>query len=322
MKKLTGILLVIGLIMMTLVGCGTSAAPAPSANSSASPDTKVFTIGYSNLADTDVFCKLRKDNFEKAVKADPNLKVLYTDANNDIQKQLDQIDNFITQKVSAIVLVPVDYDGIVPGVKKANTAGIPVIALGIQSDGGNYTFVGSTNTDAGKMQGEFMKANLPKNAKILYLQGTPGLYHSKERWEGFKAACLDQRPDVTVLANQSGEYDRAKGMAITEDWIQRFPKFDAIVAANDQMALGALEALKTANRLNGVQITGVDGTTDACNAIKAGEMSQSIFQNAAGQAQKGYETIENILRKGQTPPKEVLVPFESITKDNVEKYLK
>jgi inositol transport system substrate-binding protein len=278
-----------------------------------------FVVGYANMADTDVFVMARKTAFIEAAKADPIVDIKFSDANNDISKQLDQIDNFIAQKVNAIVVVPVDYDGIVPGVKKANEAGIPVIALGIQSAGGKYTFVGSKNIDAGRMQAEFMQAHLPKDAKILYLQGTPGLYHSAERLKGFEEALA--RPDVKILANLSGNYDRAEGMKVTEDWVQSFPHFDAIIAANDQMALGALQALKAADRLKGVQISGVDGVPDALKAISSGEMAQSIFQNAAGQAKAAFEVVEGI-KKGEPAPEEKLVPFESITKDNVDKYMK
>ncbi|VBB05753.1 Hypothetical protein LUCI_0964 [Lucifera butyrica] len=315
MKRTVGLLLVLVLALFVVAGCGSSQG------ADNSKGAKKFVVGYTNLADTDVFCTSRKDAFIKYTKGDPNLEVRFTDANNDINKQLDQIDNFIAQKVNAIVIVPVDYEGIVPGVEKANAAGIPVIALGIQSHGGDYTFVGSKNYDAGKMQGEFMKDKLPQNAQILYLQGTNGLYHSTERWQGFKEALLDKRPDVKLLARLSGNYDRAEGMKITEDWIQTFPHFDAIIAANDQMALGALEALKTANRLQGVMISGIDGTKDALNAIKGNEMSQSIFQDAASQAAKGYEVIQKLM-KGEKPPKEVIIPFQSITKENVDKYLK
>ncbi|MFA1625652.1 sugar ABC transporter substrate-binding protein [Rhizobium mongolense] len=168
-----------------------------------------FVVGYANMADTDVFVMARKTAFIDAAKKDATVEVNFADANNDASKQLDQIDNFIAQKVNAIIVVPVDFQGIVPGVEKANEAGIPVIALGIASAGGKYTFVGSKNIDAGRLQGEYMKANLPKDAKILYLQGTPGLSHTQERLKGFEDAL--GRPDVTVLANLSANYDRAEG---------------------------------------------------------------------------------------------------------------
>jgi len=302
------------LIAKLALACAVSALSASSAFAA-----DKFVVGYANMADTDVFVMARKNAFIEAAKSDPAVEIKFTDANNDASKQLDQIDNLIAQKVNAIVVVPVDYEGIVPGVEKANKAGIPVVALGIQSAGGKYTFVGSKNLDAGKMQAEYMKANLPKNAQILYLQGTPGLYHSQERLKGFQDSL--GRPDVKILATLSGNYDRAEGMKVTEDWIQSFPKFDAIIAANDQMALGAREALQGADRLKGVMISGVDGVPDALNAIKAGEMSQTIFQNAAGQAKAAFDVVEGI-KKGETPPAEKLVPFESITKDNVDKYMK
>ena len=278
-----------------------------------------FRVGYANMADTDVFVKARKDAFIAASKNDPNIKTMFTDANLDMQKQLDQIDNFIMQQVDAIIVVPVDYEGIVPGVEKANEAGIPVIALGIESASGDFTFVGSTNIDAGRMQGEFMAEKLPKNAKVLYLEGTPGLYHSKERFQGFKEACLDKRPDITLLSKLTGEYDREKGMKVTEDWIQKYPKFDAIIAANDQMALGAVQALRTANRLKGVLVSGVDGVPDALNAIESGEMAQTIFQNAVGQGSQTYEAVKQIMA-GDKSPENILVPFESITKENISEY--
>lgn len=309
MKLLTGLMMAASLTAAAFAGM-------TSANAAGK-----FVVGYTNLADTDVFTMSRKNAFIDAVKADADVEVRFTDANLDISKQLDQIDNFITQKVNAIMVVPVDFQGIVPGIEKANAAGIPVIALGIKAAGGEYTFVGSKDYDAGRLQGEFMKDKLPKDAQIVYLQGTPGLTHSKQRLDGFTDACLKQRPDVKVLASLSANYDRAEGMKVTEDWIQSFPKFDAVVAANDQMALGALEALKTADRLKGVMISGVDGTSDALKAIKAGEMSQSIFQNAKGQAEAAFEIVEG-LKTGKKPPQEAIVPFESITADNVDKYMK
>lgn len=280
-----------------------------------------YVVGYTNMLDSDVFPHLVKSAFEQDAKGDPSLDVRFTDANGDINRQLNQIDTFIAQKVNAIVIVPVDYQGIVSGVQAANRAGIPVIALNVLSAGGKFTFVGSANFAAGRMQGEFMAQHLPKNATVLYLGGTPGLYHSKERWEGFKQACLDKRPDIKLLSNLSGNYDRSQGMQITEDWVQRYPKFDAVVAANDQMALGALQALKTAGRLKGVMISGIDGTTEALHEIQAGEMTQTIRQDAGGQAQAAYQVVET-LRAGKNPPPQVLVPFASITHDNVSQYLK
>lgn len=325
MKKIIAFVTVLVMVLMVFTGCASSTTATTGTTGATTTTTAAsakFVVGYANMADTDVFVMSRKTAFIEAVKADPNVEVKFSDAMGDIQKQLDQINTFISQKVNVIVCVPVDYQGIVPGIEAANKAGIPIIALGIQSASGKYIFVGSKNYDAGKMQGDYMAQVLPKDAKVLYLEGEPGLYHSVERKQGF-ADGLITRTDVKIIASVTGKYDKAQGMTVMQDWIQKYPKagdFQAVVAANDQMALGAMEALKTANRLSGVMISGVDGVADALNAIKAGEMTQSIFQNAKGQAEGAFTVVEKI-KKGEDPGTELIIPFESITKDNVDKYM-
>jgi inositol transport system substrate-binding protein len=170
------------------------------------------------------------------------------------------------------------------------------------------------------MQGEFMRDRLPLNSSVLYIQGTNGLHHATERWQGFKEALLDKRPDVKLLDNLSGNYDRAEGLKLMENWVRIFARFDAVVAGNDEMALGAIEALKISNRLPGVMISGVDGTKDALQAIKTGEMVQTILQDVDGQSRSCFELIQSIAR-GEKLPKEVMVPFKPITKDNLSEYL-
>lgn len=158
---------------------------------------------------------------------------------------------------------------------------------------------------------------LPENANIVYLQGTLGLYHSNERLAGFTEA-LD-RADVTVLATQSANYDRALGMTTMEDWIQSFPEIHGVVAANDQMALGAREALLAAGR-ESVLISGVDGMPDMLQAIADGTASHSVFQNASAQAAAAVEVLA-LIRAGGEVPAETIVPFEPITAENVAAYM-
>ena len=335
MKKTLVIMLIMAMTLTLLAGCGgataTTAAPAattaaPAATTAAPAATTAaaggtFKIGYTNLADTDNFLKYSKDIFVELVKGDPSMELIAMDANLDIQKQLDQIDNFIAQGCKAIVVTPVDFEGVVPGIEKANAAGIPVISLIITAAGGKFTFIGSDSTVAGGMQGEMMAKELPKNAQILYMEGTPGLTHSKQRWEGFKAKCLDVRPDIKVLASKTANYNRDEGMKLMEDWIQTFPKFDAVVAANDQMALGAIEALKTADRLKGVKVLGIDATYDACVAIGAGEMTMSVFQNGKAQVTKCFELLQGLSKGTALPEGNVFIPYDAVTKDTVQKFL-
>lgn len=324
-KKLTALLTGI-MVLSALTGCGANTGK-PAANeastalgtSDAAAEGKTFTIGYCNGADSDVFMVARKNAFIEATKGD-NIEIKFADANQDSQKQLGDADTFIAQRVDLLILVPNDAEAIVPAVEAANAAGIPVVCLGIKAASGDYIFVGSENYDAGHMQGEYFAEQLPQNAKVLYLAGTAGMDHSSARREGFNMALEEAvRSDVEILADLDGNYEMAKAMQIMEDWIQKYPEFNAVVAANDQMALGAKEALKGANRLDGVMISGIDGLSEAYAAIEAGEMVQTILQDAPGQASAAYGVVQMLI-KGETPDREVLVPFRSVTADNIDQF--
>lgn len=293
MKKRALAALLAGLMLAgALSGCATGGG------SGGSDDA--FTVAYLNSGDSDVFDKLKKDTFNELVKDDSSINVVNSEANMDPQKQLNQVDDAIMQEVDAIVIVPIDYSGITPGVKAANDAGIPVICLGIESEGGDYTFVGCQNRDAGVMQADYMAEVLPDGAKVLYLSGTPGLYHSVERHDGFYDTMAEKRPDVEILGEMTGEYTRDKAQKVVEDWCQSYPAFDAIVCANDQMALGAVEALKAANRLEGVLVAGVDATDDAMNKIKEGEMAISICSRLT-RLRRTATRLFRRCRKAKTP---------------------
>lgn len=321
MKKWLSIMLAGSMLLAAATGCANSGGSGSGSAAGSSAGKDVFTIAYLNSGDSDVFDKLKKDTFNDMVKGDKTIKVINSEANMDPQKQLNQVDDAIMQEVDAIIVVPIDYSGITPGVKAANAAGIPVIALGIESEGGDYTFVGCQNRDAGVMQADFMAEKLPQGAKVLYLSGTPGLYHSVERHDGFYETMKQKRPDVELVAEMTGEYTRDKAQKVVEDWCQSYDKFDAIVAANDQMALGAIEALKAAGRLEGVMVAGVDATTEAMEKVKAGEMAVTIRQSAPALAENCYATIQK-LQKGEDPGARVIVDFEPVSADNVEQYLK
>lgn len=314
MKKMTALALALTLTL-TLTACGGSGGKG----------TDTFEIGYVNQDDTDVFCMSREAALT-AVLEGTDFHVSFTDGNNDTQKQIDQANAFLAKGVDALVLVPADSDAIIPAVEAANGKGTPVICLGIASNGGEYIFVGSQNYDAGYMQGQYMAENLPENANVLYCAGTAGLFHSIERREGFLAALEENgRTDVTVLADQDGDYRKDEAMRICEAWVQTYGngsggvKFDAIVCANDQMALGCMEVLRGANLLTNageILITGVDGTDEAVQAVADGYMAQTVLQDAPGQAQAAYEILQK-LAAGEAVDPEIMVPFQSITAENV-----
>lgn len=321
-----------------LAGCGGSSSSSKSSSSSSKSTSASstsaaavegdFNIGYVNLADTDVFCMARETALTAELEG-TNYNVSFSDGNNDNQKQIDQTNAFLAKGVNALILVPADSDAIAPAISAANENGTPVICLGIKANSGEFTFVGSENYDAGKLQGEYMAENLPENAKVLYLAGTAGLQHSAERRQGFLDAIEDAgRSDITILADQDGDYVKDEAMRIVDAWIQTYASngtagFDAVVCANDQMALGAVESLKGAGLLTEageILITGVDGSDDGLKAVSEGYMAQTVLQDAKGQAQAAHEVLDK-LSSGETPDSEVIVPFQSITKENVSEYM-
>ena len=184
---------------------------------------KKIVVGYTFHSAQDVFQNIVKNAFLDAAKA-KGVEVKVIDPQMDISKQLEAIDTFISLKVDAIVCSPLDYEGAIPGVLAANKAGIPYVAvnsdLGGVEAGAQYTYVGSQHYDSGAIEGAYMAKVLKKNAKIVYLRGSEGMSHAIDRRKGIQDKLLDVRPDVTLLTEQTANYDRTQGMKVMEDWIQ------------------------------------------------------------------------------------------------------
>lgn len=309
--------------MAALAGCG-----GGSSSSSGSADSGAAAkIGFVNEANTDVFDNTRMTALQTLADEIGGYNIEYSDANLDIQKQIDQANTFLSKNVDILMLVPCDSDGIIPAIQNANNKGTPTICFGIKANGGDFIFVGSNSYDAGHMQGELMAEMLPENAKVCYLAGTAGLEHSILRSQGFQEALAEAgRDDVEIIEDQDAQYTKAKAMEKVDAWVQKYADgkggvtFDAVVAANDQMALGAVESLKGANILKGnneILISGIDGTPDGVAAVANGYMVQTVLQDAAGQAKAGLEAVDKIMAGEQIPGNEIMVPFVNITQDNV-----
>lgn len=339
-KKLVMLMMVGVLAAYMLMGC--------SGQSSASDEK--FRIGYVNLTETDVFCSTRKEAVKKALENDGGYSISFSDGNNDVQKQIDQVNAFIAQGIDAVILIPTDAAGAVPAVKACNEHNVPCILIGNACDPAecDYTFIGSPHYSSGYMEGEYIGRLLDEsvgieNAKILYLEGTNGLDHAALRKQGTMEALEEQGFDWNsqCLDSQDADYVKADAMEITDAWIQKYGtggkvEFQAVIAANDQMALGAMESLKGAGLLSDqteIFIAGIDGTADALQAIVDGGMVQSVLQNAAGQGEASLDVLNQFLREGKTYDQigtqsesypginEVMVDYLSITKENVNEYM-
>ena len=249
------------------------------------------------------------------------LEVELKNANMDSNNQIDQLQEAIAEKPKAIILLPMDGTSIVPTVAKINDAKIPLITTNRNLNGGQFAEVMSDEYQAGQLQGEYMAENLPQGAKIVYLMGESALEVSKQRYLGFKEACLDKRPDIELLAKAECDWSESAGLKNMAMWLKVFPKIDAVVSANDNMAIGAIKAMKAAGRNQGVLVSGCDATKDALQAIAAGDMSMTVEQNADKTVDAIMELLQKAL-KGEQPTEKVKVPYTEINKNNVASYIK
>lgn len=257
--------------------------------------------------------------FERAAQG-KGLNVTYYDAKGDANLQVDQMKEALASGIKTMVLLSADGNLVVPVVEQANEKGVIVIGVNRDINGGEHIDVKSDDYEAGKLQGEYFAKSLPQGAQIVYIEGPSDQKSAQARWEGFKATCLDRRTDVKLLDMQDGSWSKTEGMKITALWLSLFPKIDAVVCGNDQMALGAVAALKTAGRLAGCQVSGVDAVDDALKAVAAGEMVQTIKQDADKLGENAAEQAATAVSGGT--PSAVTVPFISITKDNLSQFAK
>jgi len=190
-----------------------------------------------------------------------------------IPEQLSQIEDVIVKKPSAIVFVPVDYKAMVPGVEQINDAKIPVVNVTDRSAGGKFlAFVGADDYSLGLETGRYLLKEMGGKGNVVILEGVKGSLTNIDRVRGFNDA-IKENKDVKLLASQPANYQRLQGLQVMENLMQSHPQIDGVLAANDAMAIGAIEALDGANRK--AKVIGINGTKEAIDAIKAGKLLAS-----------------------------------------------
>jgi ABC-type sugar transport system substrate-binding protein len=190
------------------------------------------------------------------------------------------------------------------------------------SNGGKFvTFVGSEDTAAGEMEGQYLADNLPEGGNIVYLVIEYGPSVTARRKAGFESVIKD-RPNLRVVVELQGNASRAKAKAIMDNLLQKYGRgqLQAVVAQNDEMAIGASSAIQAANRLGEFKVLiGVNGSKAALDAIAAGTLTATVFQDAVGQGKEAVVAAGKIL-KGETVEPQVLIPFRLVTKENVSSF--
>jgi ribose transport system substrate-binding protein len=248
----------------------------------------------------------------KAAADAAGMELVVADAQNDAAKQLASIENMIQQKVSLIIINPVDSKAVVPAIEAANKANIPIITVDRGAAGGKVvTAIASDNVAGGKMAGQYIVEKLAGKGKLVELEGIPGTSAANDRGKGFNEA-IGAAKEIKVVAKQPADFDRAKGMKAMENILQANPEINAVFAHNDEMALGALEAIQAA-KLTGIMVVGFDATADAVKAVNEGKLAATVAQKPKEMGKVAVETAKKILDK-ENVPNAIPVALELVVK--------
>nr|WP_244644533.1 sugar ABC transporter substrate-binding protein [Azorhizobium oxalatiphilum] len=234
-----------------------------------------------------------------------------------IPEQLSQIEDVIVKKPSAIVFVPVDYKAMVPGVEQINDAKIPVVNVTDRSAGGKFlAFVGADDYSLGLETARYLLKEMGGKGNVVILEGVKGSLTNVDRVRGFNDA-LKEFKDVKLLASQPANYQRLQGLQVMENLMQSHPQIDGILAANDAMAVGAIEALDGANRK--AKVVGINGTKEAVDAIKANKLLATGDYNGFLQGCIGTMAAIRALRN-ETIVTEVVLKPTVVNASNYQPY--
>lgn len=299
--KLLSLILSGVLVTSLFTGCGTS-------GSAGSKDNK--KIGLVISTQNNPFFVAMKDGAEKKAK-ELGYDLIVVDSQNDAAKERSNVEDLVQKGVGALIINPTDSDAVVNDIKVANDAKIPVLTVDRKANGGDVIcHIASDNVKGGEMAAKFILDKLNGKANIVELQGVPGTSATRDRGAGFHKG-VDGKSGVKVVASQAADFDRTKGLNVMENIIQSTPSFDAVFAHNDEMALGAVKALKAANK--NVIVVGFDGNDDAKKSVEGGEMAATIAQQPD---LMGSLAVENSVKaiKGEKVEKEIPVDLKLVTK--------
>jgi inositol transport system substrate-binding protein len=239
-------------------------------------------------------------------------------ADNKVDTQLSQVENFISQGVDAILVVAVDTAAATPMTEAAQAANIPIVYVNRNPSQTGVPYVGSQSLVSGTLEMEQLALLAGGKGNVVIMQGELTNEAALDRTKG----CNDvvaKNPGMKVVKTAAADWDRAKGQALMENWLQSGVDFSIVCANNDEMALGAINALKAAGKTlgaGGVLVGGVDATADALASLEAGELATTVFQDAAGQGGGGVKAAIDLVN-GKTVADYVDVPYQLVTLDNI-----
>jgi inositol transport system substrate-binding protein len=285
-------------------------------------------IGVSMDKFDDNFLTVLRNGMGDYAKTLPGVSLQIEDAKDDVSKQLSQVQNFIANKVDAVIVNPVDTSATAAITKLAAEAGMPLVYVNrepadVDKLGPKAAFVASDEKQSGTLETQQVCKLLGGKGDILVIEGELSNQAAVQRTKDIhEVIATPACSGMKIIAEQTASWDRLKAQNLMTNWLSKGLKYDAVISNNDEMAIGALQAMKAAGVDTKTAIVGgVDATQDALASMKAGDLKVTVFQNAAGQG-KGAVDAALALAAGKTVEKKVYIPFELVTPDNLANYMK
>ncbi len=281
------------------------------------------TIGVSMALFDDNFLTVLRNGMSDYAKTLDGVELQIEDAQNDVAKQQSQIQNFIAAGVSAIIVNPVDTDATAALSKAAADAGVPLVYVNREPVNVNelpekQAFVASNEQESGTLETKEVCRLLNGKGKVVVMMGELSNQAARMRTQDIKdVIATDECKGLEIVEEQTANWSRTQGSDLMTNWLSAGLEFDAVISNNDEMAIGAIQALKAAGRsMDSVVVAGIDATQDALAAMAAGDLDVTVFQDAAGQG-KGALDAALKLAKGEKVDTKVYIPFQLVTPANI-----
>ncbi|RRD03829.1 sugar ABC transporter substrate-binding protein [Arachnia propionica] len=325
MKKLTRTLLtaVAGALSVALTACSITTNTPGSSSSNAPRESKSsYRVAYIARAQVDSFAAWLANEMKlEAEKNYPHITLEISDGQADDEVQNKLIETAIANKYDAIIIQPNNGEAQRPYIEQAVASGSVVITTNPRVENiAGASSVDANPYDQGAETAKLALEQVPQGAKVVVLNGPGGNFHSTARREAWQKEFFDKRKDVEIVAENIANWNKDEALRLMEDWSLANPQIDAIISMNDNMAAGALEAVKGKAGFENILAYGVDGTPEACLLIEAGTMTASTLQNAQELAQLNMKAVNDLLN-GTEQEINVDVGNPLITKDNVSEYV-
>jgi ribose transport system substrate-binding protein len=290
-----------------------------------------FTIGITqNNVGVDSYQTTYEKAFIEAAEANDMVETVVLDAGGDVARQIAQMEDLIQQEVDAIIIWPTNGEAVIPAVRKAHQAGIPVIVTNsnIAEPGFDFiaSFSGPDNITQGSRAAEIMcdrfkDLGIEDEAQIVEITGQPGYTTAIERSDGFQERLPEVCPNVELLESQPGDWNREKSQQVMEAFLVKYDDIDGVYAGDDNMGVGALNAAKAADRAEGITFVGATNFAVGYEAMAAGEYWGSIYQSPVDDAEAALQTAIDVLQGEEVP---FLNYFDTpkITQENMDEFSK